>query len=365
MNLTELQIQLREMEEHLSVLQGEIEKMKPQPEEEKKKTYEAITKIALKHPLNNRIFSQTTLGLRKTYISCLSYITLADGKNFEEKLLYLCRLAHAMKCFTSAEEVLRLGMEVDKEYFEKACFELVKVKDSFLTDALIVANLTEEATDATFALITDIAKIMESDKEELRVMALVAKSVLMNDFDNLLKLPVPAKNRWMGRFREYIPTSWVEEQRYMCGRYCTSIEKKIQTSNSIYGSDFAAILANSMNRSVADLIKTEPCKVKKRLQAGSIVRKADVLVEYEEKVKETANNSTSGYSSFYARLSAATEEPKEKTVTKKIVAPCDGVLFLIEDEERDVKNNELRKYVVAYVVSYFDDYTEFCKQYKN
>lgn len=36
MNLTELQIQLRSIEEHISDLQAEIEKMKPQPEDEKK-----------------------------------------------------------------------------------------------------------------------------------------------------------------------------------------------------------------------------------------------------------------------------------------------------------------------------------------
>jgi len=36
MNLTELQVQLRSIEEHISDLQAEIEKMKPQPEDEKK-----------------------------------------------------------------------------------------------------------------------------------------------------------------------------------------------------------------------------------------------------------------------------------------------------------------------------------------
>lgn len=368
MNLTELQIQLREIEERISTLQGEIEKMKPQPEEEKKKVYETITKIAFKYPLENRRFSQAVLGLSRVYISCLAYITLADEKNLDEKLLYLCRLAHSMKCFTSAEDILRMGMEVDKEYFEKSCSELKKVKDSFLTDVLIIANFTEEATDVTFSLVADIAKIMESDKDELRVMALVAKSVLLNNFDNLLKLPVPTKNRWMGRFGEYIPASWIKRQRTMCGRYCTSIEKcpnSAYTFGVLLNSNFISS-SGSPNRSASGVVKTEPCKVKSRLQAGSIVRKSDVLIEYEEKeiVKDTSNSS----SIYFPRrnvLGAMSEEgAKERAGTKKIVAPCDGVLFLIEDEERDVKNNELRKYVVAYVVSYFDDYTEFCKQYK-
>lgn len=368
MNLTELQIQLREIEEHISTLQGEIEKMKPQPEEEKKKVYETITKIAFKYPLENIKFSQAALGLNKVYISCLSYITLADEKNLDEKLLYLCRLAHSMKCFTSAEDILRMGMEVDKEYFEKSCSDLKIVKDSFLTDVLIIANLTEEATDATFALVADIAKIMEADKEELRVMALVAKSVLMNDFDNLLKLPVPTKNRWMGRFREYIPKSWIEAQRCMCGKYCTSIEKK-QNADSICGgllnSSFVAASSGTSSYSSSDVVRTEPCKVKRRLQAGSIVHKNDVLVEYEEEQDIIMSASATATSiPIFLRKSMSTQESTKKTVTKKILAPCEGILFLVENEERDISKNELKKYVLAYVVSYFDDYTEFSKKYK-
>ncbi|MGN0421680.1 MAG: hypothetical protein ACI4EY_02980 [Lachnospiraceae bacterium] len=46
MNLTELQIQLRFIEDHISALQVEIEKMKPQPEDEKKAMFEKITKMA-------------------------------------------------------------------------------------------------------------------------------------------------------------------------------------------------------------------------------------------------------------------------------------------------------------------------------
>lgn len=46
MNLTELQIQLRAIEEHISDLQTEIEKMKPQPEDEKKAMFEKITELA-------------------------------------------------------------------------------------------------------------------------------------------------------------------------------------------------------------------------------------------------------------------------------------------------------------------------------
>lgn len=57
MNLTELQIQLRSIEEHIS--EAEIEKMKPQPEDEKKAMFEKITEMAAKFPLESRVLQLT------------------------------------------------------------------------------------------------------------------------------------------------------------------------------------------------------------------------------------------------------------------------------------------------------------------
>lgn len=51
MNFTELQMELRSIEEHISQLHNEIEKMKPQIEEEKKTDFEAISRLARKHPV--------------------------------------------------------------------------------------------------------------------------------------------------------------------------------------------------------------------------------------------------------------------------------------------------------------------------
>ena len=52
MNLTELQIELRNIEEHISKLHQEVENMKPQTEEEKKTNFNEITQIAIKYPIN-------------------------------------------------------------------------------------------------------------------------------------------------------------------------------------------------------------------------------------------------------------------------------------------------------------------------
>jgi len=78
LNLTELQVELRTIEDRLSVLHNEIEKMKPKTDEEKKTDYEALTKLALKHPLGNRTISNAPEDIKKLFFSGLSYMILSD-----------------------------------------------------------------------------------------------------------------------------------------------------------------------------------------------------------------------------------------------------------------------------------------------
>ena len=68
MNLTDLQIELRNIEEHISQLQAEVEKMKPQTEKEKKEDFETITRLARKHPISSLSISNAPQILQKEFV---------------------------------------------------------------------------------------------------------------------------------------------------------------------------------------------------------------------------------------------------------------------------------------------------------
>ena len=111
MNLTDLQVELRSIEDHISSLQSEIEKMKPQPEDERKLLFDNITKMASQYPLDKRDYpALITDALKNTYITCLAYITVVDENKIYEKLLYLCRLAFGMGMTVTSERVMQMGM---------------------------------------------------------------------------------------------------------------------------------------------------------------------------------------------------------------------------------------------------------------
>lgn len=366
MNLTELQIQLRSIEEHISDLQAEIEKMKPQPEDEKKAMFEKITELASKYPLENRRLPKSSNVDVKTYISCLTYISLADDSKIHDKLLFLCRLSRGMGLSMSSEDVFRMGLEMDKKYFDKACSELRSQKYSFLADAFILVNINEEATEASFRLIADIAKIFECEKEDLRAVAMVAKAVLIEDFNVLEQIPVPSKNRWMGQFRQHIPATWIESHRIKCGEIC--MEQYLPKSGSSSVLSIPAMIANTQT----DLNKTEkysqnnPCVLKKRLDAGTVVKKGEELILYEESVKKKKQNSNYPYPSLGYTFVRVLKETDYETIVEKrtINAPCDGILFFIESSKKAAVSECTDKFLEVYVVSYFDNYAEFCDWHK-
>ena len=112
--------------------------------------------------------------------------------------------------------------------------------------------------------------------------------------------------------------------------------------------------------------RKNPCIIKKRLNAGTVVRKGEELLLYEESVKKKKQNSNSSYSSSLMRSLMATSESNYETVVEKksLAAPCDGVVFFIESNKKSEVSERMDKFLEVYVVSYFDDYAEFCDWHK-
>lgn len=216
----------------------------------------------------------------------------------------------------SAEEIMKMGMELDWEYLENMCEELKELRYSFLTDSMILANMTGEAAEAICSIIADMAKILACDKEDLCMMACVAKAVLLGNMDILHRLPAPT-NRWMGMFRQYIPSSWIESQRKYCGK---SLSRRSQSYLLRFFPNIDIVI--------------------ERFQAGSVVRYGDELVgaKYEDELLSRE--------------------------AVRITAACDGIVFFVEDEEHNSSTGKTDTYLFAYVCSYFDDYTEFCEWYE-
>lgn len=325
MNLTELQYELRDIEKHISQLHFEIENMKPKTEGEKKKDFDVITRLAKQHPIKGLGISNASDVQKKLFISSLSYLLLAEEKNMYARLLYLCRLAYGINLKMTVEDIYTLGLEFESKDINILGMDSEKFKYSYLIEAFIIANLSEGTSTKNLSTIADMAEIMGCDREEIRVLAQIAKSKLMDNLDVVNCIPLPSKNRWTGKFKDYISKSWIESQREKCIEICTKKYFKI----------------GSFPLSIKEKI---PCIVKNKVESGSVVKNGTTIIEYEEEVNESY------------------------TVKKKlriITAPKDGIAFFAKTKKKSAFSGKEDEYLCVYVVSYFDEYSDFCKWVEN
>lgn len=363
MNLTDLQGELRSIEERLSYLQNEIEKIKPRTKEQQKKHYQKITALAGKHPIENREISALSAENRKVLIVSLAYMMLMDNNPVDAGLLYLTRLSMGCHLNLSAEDIYKSGLEFDDKDMDWLCRNSGEYRDSYLVEALILAHLSDGSSPRMLAAISDTAQCMDYDREEIRVIAQAAKSKLMEQPDLLLDIPLPSKKRWSGRLADYIPHEWIIEQRKECAELCLE-ERIFHDYMGIFSLTHLAFSEEySQTKKNRETKIRHSCVVQNHVMAGSVVKKGQTLLEYKLNTyndKKEEKNTNDKYTRYLAL------EYNECTGTKKMTveASCDGIVYFLETE-KTVEEDWTKKYLTVYVVSFFDTYHDFVAWYQD
>lgn len=350
MNLTDLQMELRTIEEHISLLHHQIEKMKPQTADQQKTDFEKITKLAAQHPLVNTRIKEAPKEVQKLIMGSLVFLVLAEKTDIYSRLLYLCRLSKGSGYDLSAEELYQLGLAFERSDLDKLGKDLADYKYTYLVEALIVANLSGEASEKTISLIADLANLMKCDKEEMRVLGMMAKSVLLGNPDYMLEMPVPSTNRWGGKLRDFIPSNWVEKHREFCGLLCIAEYKE-----SWYTPEHCRFTAKDGTE--VSYGTYHLCEIKECMQSGSIVKRGDTICTYTEKIAEESKNALLSALSIFGAY-------EYKTMEKIVKAPCDGVIYFVKYQKPSTIREKNDEYMAIYVTSYFDEHSElsnWCK----
>ena len=275
MTLTELQMELRKIEDHIDMLHHEIERMKPKTEDEKKKDFSEITELAKMSPVKIQSLYDADEGLKSQFVGSLAYIALSEETDLYERLLYLCRLSIGIGFETSAENIYILGLEFDKDKLSNAIRDLSSCKYLYLAEALVLANVSGRVSETMLAVVSDVARMVGCDNEEIYVLAAVAKAKLVQDWDTLLTLPVSSKNRWSDKFKDYIPDGWMIKQRQHCGELCTKkTVYRFRMSASVTDSFAEKLRNNTIEKCPADVVS--------RRQSGSVVKRGDTLISYKK-----------------------------------------------------------------------------------
>ncbi len=335
MNLTELQIQLRNVENQISQLSAEIEKMKSE-KQELKIDYDAITRVAKQYPVNELDICHAPEQLRKDFVIMLMYLFVSDDRGLPERLLYLTRLAVGCKLQMDAKDVYQSAHTIEMDDVERLSNELADYRYSFVIEAFVVANLCEEIDKDAWTLLADVAQLMKCDEEEIVVLSHVAKYRLTGDTRHLDEIPLPKTNRWSAKLREYIPRKWVESKRKNAITICTDC--------GMYHNHFM----------VEGKDKYIKIKEGDKLPNDTIVRLGDIVVTYCEMVMSSMDEFSYTFSSH------SEPEGKVEYVQHTVAAQLNGVVYWWEGGIPLAENKEeKRNCMEAYIVSPFDDYDSF------
>lgn len=110
MNLTDLQVKLRSIEGHISQLHTEIERMKPQIDEQKKTDFDVITKLAKQHSINGIGINKVSEVLKNEFVNRLSYLLLSE----ETPVNMLTVIADMAKIMGCDKEKIRVLAQIAK-----------------------------------------------------------------------------------------------------------------------------------------------------------------------------------------------------------------------------------------------------------
>lgn len=344
MTLTELQLQLREIEKRISTLQNEIENMKPKPEEEKLNEFEKITNLAKQNVIKNSKIEEASPEIKKIIIECLAYISCIEDQNINLRLLYLCRLANGSGYDISVGELYRKGIEFQIEDLNWMCEELadydcIDYKYTLLVEGFVIAGITGNRTQQMLSCIVDFATILKCDQEEICYLSTMAKSLLIDDQDYILQVPLPKEKRWKGRLREFLSDEWIIKQRHICAILC--VEKNYESRKDNLFKDLWSDQFD-MSKAKSSIGPRKAYKISKKLKSGTIVKKGQTVCEWREKTASNSNN-------------------KKNIIT----APCNGVLYYMTDKRENKARTDKNKYVVICVISYFDEPGKISSWYKD
>lgn len=331
MNLTELQSELRSISKRMNDLEMAVEQMKPKSEDEKANEYRTITDLASKYPIIGRGLDTVGENTQSMYLKVLAGMALAEEEYLQERILYVTRIAAGIgEPSYSAEQIVELGTKFDVADMENFGTDIEPVRDNFLVDAFMVANICGGASERILGTLAELATLLDCDAECIFVLTTISKGLLTDDFEFLEKMEENFSYQWRGKYLLIAPEKWLIEHRICCGRYCIGHELPFIDSNS-----------------------TPKCDVKFKLNQGTIVKKGTKLVSFKEEFHDIV------MPAFYAKLRG--DEKQEKT----IFALADGVVYYIRDDIKNKVTGMIENFVMVYVVSRFDNYDAFCEWYQD
>lgn len=189
-----------EIVKELKKLADEAEKLKESEERKNKSNSKEanseqekdMMKIAMKYPIKSHILVKSNENVRENYISLLIYL-FGDSKQEEKlRLQRMLLIYRIIASFDKNIDVLKYterSLKIGKGFRENIIdlFE-VETKFCFITDVLLLGMLDISKKMNKYESISDLLQFSKIEHRLINKLALIAKTILMQDFEAFLKM---------------------------------------------------------------------------------------------------------------------------------------------------------------------------------
>ena len=218
MNITDIQLELRKMEQDMAKMQQkmseleiELEDFKPKSKTKETVDFKKAEIMAKVKPIPNRKLKNADDFVKRTYFKFLAMLADIDSSDSFNKFLFVARINYGVEYNVSLEDIAASGVGMQERDLNDIAESLEEYKYSLLADSLILANVSGNISEKLIKPISTMANFFSCDKEDMKVISTVSMCVLVNNFDKLDTLKIET-NKWAGVFTHYIPENWLERR---------------------------------------------------------------------------------------------------------------------------------------------------------
>lgn len=148
------------------------------------------------------------------YIEALLNLVQADKGSSAtiNRLVIIQWLLSQSRLDMELEELFKESLRISSDTFGEIVEVLPKqYRDYFVVDALIVANVCGQANEDVLGYIVNLCTILGIDKEQLRILSIVARGVLKQDLGRIKKSDLQFVLEYAKKFRHYLNTELIQK----------------------------------------------------------------------------------------------------------------------------------------------------------
>lgn len=212
MNIDEIVKELKKLANEAEKLkESEERKNKINSKEANSEQEKDMMKIAKQYPIKSHILVKSNENVRENYISLLIYL-FGDSK--QEEKLRLQRMLLIYRIIASFDKNIDVLKYTEKSLkigkgFQENIIDLFepKTKFCFIVDVLLLSMLDLSKQKNKYESIADLLQLSQIDHSLINKAALIAKTILKQDFDAFLKMIEKSKIIDYNYFADYFESN--------------------------------------------------------------------------------------------------------------------------------------------------------------